>query len=388
MLHTFQIDGRRQFYFHLLLPHLLFFEKQSNKVYIKFQTESYNKMIKQIVSQKFIRFASAFLCAMSFSLLEGHEEKSNQELKLEFIHVKQMQTNDNKGIAGLKRSFLELLQKLFQIDTFIESGTYLGDTTENASQVFSQVHTIELASGLYEKAKARFANHRNVNVYFGDSAKELPHILTAPQGKILFFLDGHFSKRDTAKGDKNTPISGEIEAIIQSGIKDSIIIVDDVRFFQNSMYEDPDPAVADYPSLLELFKQCQKINPDYQIAVIGDLALIYPVQEKVNLSPIVEACTASRLLYELHLPYSETKALEKIIGAAVDEELDCIEFLYHHYGQGEIRYGLRSFSSLWYALTLLQKGEDEAAKVVLKQAVDNSLHDWQALEYLQETNSL
>lgn len=343
-------------------------------------------MIYQLVSQNFIRLATIVLLMTSTSLIGGNEEPKKG--KLEFIHVKELQTDENLGIAGLKLSFLKSLQELFHIDTFIESGTYLGDTAENASRVFSQVHTIELASGLYERAKARFADHENVTVYYGDSARVLPSILNNPQGRILFFLDGHFSQRNTAKGDKNTPIHGEIEAIIQHGVKDSIIIVDDVRFFQNSIYEQPNPSIADYPSLFELATQCRKINPDYQIAIIGDLAIFYPSQENISLSPVVRGCTASRLQYEVNLPNEKIRPLEDIIGNAADEELACIEFLYTHYSKGEIRYGLRSFSSLWYAFTLLQKGETEKAKAILEETVNNSLRDWQALEYLNEMDNI
>lgn len=336
-------------------------------------------LLLELLKLRFLQVCGAFVLA--FFRIADATDNIDME-KLEFIHVKEMQTDENRGIAGLKSSFLASLQKLFHIDTFIESGTYLGDTTENASHIFSEVHTIELAPELFVKAKNRFSNSKNVTVHFGDSGKVLPNILKNKCGKILFFLDGHFSKRNTAKGDKNTPISDEIEAILQSGIRDCVLIVDDVRFFQVAL--NPELAIQDYPSLLELLNNCRKINPDYCIAIIGDLAIIYSKQESIKLSPVVEACTASRLHYEIPLSKSELNRFEIIIGHAKNEELKCIEMMYNAYSKGEIRNGLRSFSSLWYALTLLQKNEKAEALEILTETARNSPQDWQIFDVLNE----
>lgn len=50
----------------------------------------------------------------------------------------------------LNHDFLKQLIEKFSIKIFIETGTYLGDSTAVAAQLFEKVHTIELSENLYK----------------------------------------------------------------------------------------------------------------------------------------------------------------------------------------------------------------------------------------------
>ena len=92
----------------------------------------------------------------------------------------------------------------------IETGTYLGDTVEATKGAFDRVWSVEIDSGLYEAAVRRFAADIHVTIIHGDSARILPGILAQEVGPRVFWLDGHFSGGITARGDRNTPIAGEL----------------------------------------------------------------------------------------------------------------------------------------------------------------------------------
>ena len=49
--------------------------------------------------------------------------------------------------------------------------------------------------------------------------------------RALFWLDAHYSGGDTAKGQSNTPVMSELEAILAYSRRNDIILVDDLRYF-------------------------------------------------------------------------------------------------------------------------------------------------------------
>jgi protein-L-isoaspartate O-methyltransferase len=77
---------------------------------------------------------------------------------------------------SLTEEFLSILKNDLNIKTFIETGTYLGETTLKASEIFDEVHSIELSKSLYDKAKTLFKNKINIKLYYGDSKNILPII--------------------------------------------------------------------------------------------------------------------------------------------------------------------------------------------------------------------
>lgn len=135
-----------------------------------------------------------------------------------------------------------LAEDLNLFDTFIESGTLTGNTTFEMAKYFQKVHTIELSEYYYnEFEKSLNESHKNITSRLGDSSKVIPDILKSltTKSNCIFFLDGHWSSGDTAKGEKDCPLIEECVGIDKTyKAKKGIVIIDDYRLFGTKINED------------------------------------------------------------------------------------------------------------------------------------------------------
>jgi hypothetical protein len=148
---------------------------------------------------------------------------------------------------------------------WIETGTYLGDTTEFLRKRSKFVFSIEVDQALAERATSRFARTRNVQILHGDSARRLEEVLPKIQDPARFWLDGHYSGGITGKGGTDTPIVAELDAIavaVKKGLlaRGFVVLVDDVRCF------DPgNPLYADYPRVDFLVEWAHRLGAKWHI---------------------------------------------------------------------------------------------------------------------------
>ena len=109
-----------------------------------------------------------------------------------------------------------------KIQTIIETGTKYGETTREFVMMAPRVYSIEADSELFAQVP-QWANGLPVEIYHGDSAQVLPHLLKNQfEGQVLFFLDAHGPGRPS-------PLLAELHAIGNAELKPIIIIHD----FQN-----------------------------------------------------------------------------------------------------------------------------------------------------------
>jgi hypothetical protein len=87
------------------------------------------------------------------------------------------------------------------------------------------------------------------------------------RGRILFWLDGHYSGHGTACGEQVSPILKELNIIKCQSRHDHCILIDDVRLFVDA---------DGYPSLEETKAKLLEINPRYTISVDGDCLVALP----------------------------------------------------------------------------------------------------------------
>lgn len=129
--------------------------------------------------------------------------------------------------------------------TWIETGTYLGDTTAVLASWSDRVISIEPAPVLYSRAAHRFSAVPSVTIINGTSESTLPRILRDLSGSVSFWLDGHYSGGPTYEGE--CPLRAELAAIAEhlEHIDHPVLMIDDIRLCS-------DPAFPDYPSLDEL----------------------------------------------------------------------------------------------------------------------------------------
>ena len=120
-------------------------------------------------------------------------------------------------------------------DVFVETGTYLGQTSENASRAgFKHVHTIEVSDRLFALAQERFKGRVDVTPHHGSSPNVLPR-LCDPKLSTVFYLDGHYQGGPL---DENDALFGECPLILELDIIRAvswevkpIIIIDDSKIF-------------------------------------------------------------------------------------------------------------------------------------------------------------
>lgn len=130
--------------------------------------------------------------------------------------------------------------------TWIETGTFLGQTTHFLSRHAARVYSIEPEPTLYANAVKYFKNFSNVVILNGTSESELPKLLSVISGDVNFWLDGHYSAGATFKGQRDTPIVDELDQIAANlpRLGKVCVLIDDLRCFNPSV-----PEYAGYPSI-------------------------------------------------------------------------------------------------------------------------------------------
>lgn len=138
------------------------------------------------------------------------------------------------------------LRPRMQIEEFVETGTYRGETTAWAAEHFARVTTIELSPKFHAAAVERFRAKPAVRVLNGSSAAVLREIARSLAGPTLFWLDAHWSGLDTAGREAECPLLEEIAAI-NAASGEHAVLVDDARLF---CAPPPRPhRAADWPDL-------------------------------------------------------------------------------------------------------------------------------------------
>jgi hypothetical protein len=151
----------------------------------------------------------------------------------------------------------------FHPGAFVETGTYRGDTVAAVRSRVPRVLSIELDPTLARLASRRFAKDRNVSIIEGDSARELPGVLTSLTASSLVWLDGHFSGGVTADSGRS-PVMHELHAVLRTSVP-HVVLIDDVRLFNGT---DGYPALAD---VLDLFA-----DREFDVAVQDDILRVVP----------------------------------------------------------------------------------------------------------------
>lgn len=131
--------------------------------------------------------------------------------------------------------------KTTDFDTFVETGTHYGSTIFSLYPFFKELHTVELSENFYEicKDRARCDNINNIHFHLGSSDIVIKKICQNIKKPLLFFLDSHWSKDNTAKGEVEVPLLQELKSIKERNEND-IVIIDDFRLFGTKNPNDVD----------------------------------------------------------------------------------------------------------------------------------------------------
>lgn len=146
--------------------------------------------------------------------------------------------------------------------TWVETGTFMGDTTALLVSGSKAVHTIEPERALFEQAEARFRDDPRIRVIHGLSESVFPTLLPTINGKVNFWLDGHYSGGITHQGPTDCPVRDELANIEKNlpRFESVVVLIDDIRCFDPSI-----PLYADYPSVDYLVDWARKNDLQWHI---------------------------------------------------------------------------------------------------------------------------
>lgn len=194
------------------------------------------------------------------------------------------------------------LDKLFRFDAFVETGSYLGTTTEMFATYERPVFSCENQAAYFYRAAARCAPFRNVTLTLEDSRSFLKEFASSHAGSFaipFIYLDAHWYD--------DLPLPEEIE-IVARAFPNFVIMVDD---FQHPHF---DYGYDKYPTGIEL-------TLDYllpRLAMRDELEFLFPIHpEHLETGPrrgtlvVVPKGLASQVLGS-GVPLARTSAFEAL----------------------------------------------------------------------------
>lgn len=310
-------------------------------------------MKRRAFMNRFVRILIVTLCLKTYSLYP-------MLLTLETFKT-------DEGV--LKKEFVKTMKSLFRKNIFFETGTYGGNTTAIAVQIFDKVYSTELSKRMYRNAQKKFKKHKKVRIYHGNSPDLLNKKLSHISQDILFWLDAHYCGVGTARSNSDCPVIEELYAIKKRKKDNCVIMIDDLREF----YSDS------WPSIQEAIIALRGINPQYVIISFGDLLLAYPPAKNIHISDYLQACSISRF-FDTHL-FNYTvddvlKAEEEIASLQGPERAIFEAYLDHN----NINQHSDPYVLLWKGLLFEHSLEDNEAyamlKMLLTQSHKHTINHW------------
>ena len=125
------------------------------------------------------------------------------------------------------------------IDVFVESGTYLGETIFPMSKHFRKLYTIELSERHFANAvaKAEECGVGNITFLKGRTEDVLPKLLENLDSTVVFFLDAHFCGAGTDSEETEVPLLEELKIINRLRNHGDVVIIDDAFVFGRDIPE-------------------------------------------------------------------------------------------------------------------------------------------------------
>lgn len=150
-------------------------------------------------------------------------------------------------MGSIRRFDLTKIITEYQTLSFFETGTFWGDGVDYAlGSPFHQLISVEVVPEIAEKARARFAGIKNVEIIESSSEQGLAKRIASINHNCLFWLDAHYPGADAGMNayDQNLedemrlPLAREMTTIHRLRKKyNDVIIIDDLRIYEDGPYE-------------------------------------------------------------------------------------------------------------------------------------------------------
>jgi hypothetical protein len=132
------------------------------------------------------------------------------------------------GQRNRQQVYSEIMKQI-RFQAIVETGTFLGTTTEYFAQCGLPVYTVEIHPRAYGYASLRFRKRRHqIHAYEGDSPNFLNDLVRNPdfpKSNVFFYLDAHV--QDSSRFHK-APLVEELE-IIFTNWTGAVVMIDDFQ---------------------------------------------------------------------------------------------------------------------------------------------------------------
>jgi hypothetical protein len=166
-----------------------------------------------------------------------------------------------------KRRVIASYARRYNLQTFVESGTYLGRTVAFMKRYCRHVYSIEFQDHLARAAQARFAADPGIQIFHGSGATWIPRIVANLREPALFWLDGHFAAGTAHDGEVACPTLDELSAVLADSRYNHVILIDDAREFRG---------IDGYPTLEAVQQFIRSSRSDVAIEVNNDIVRVIP----------------------------------------------------------------------------------------------------------------
>lgn len=185
---------------------------------------------------------------------------------------------------GVPKKLVTILQKQYNIDTFVETGTFKGRTSLWASNHFKKVITIENSRTIFDKTSDKYKHIKNIDFLYGHSKNHLKNIVFNLNEVAIFWLDAHWSGGETYGINDECPLIEEIK-IINSTKLNHIILIDDARLFV--MPPPPPHKPEQWANISQIISQINERENRYCF-IADDIIGVVPDSAIKSLSPYFE----------------------------------------------------------------------------------------------------
>ncbi|WP_254173819.1 FkbM family methyltransferase [Planktothrix pseudagardhii] len=282
---------------------------------------------------------------------------------------------------GNCQNIMALLQKEYQIKTFIETGTFQGTTAVWASEIFNNVFTIELSQHLYESTVRNYGHIANINFCYGHTKEHLKSIVPQLNGSSLFWLDAHWSEGITAGQEDPCPLLEELK-IIKNSQWEHFIFIDDARLF---LSPPPHPHGIDrWPAIHTIVQELLSLQSPY-IVVIEDAIISVPEYARTVLAEYCQNGNTKaweqymrnpkRLFYPISF---ENQPEQNLIEeqTPVADEVEEVDFSFQQSGESQV---IQKFIQPGSIVFDLGANLGHWTQEVLRNSTDPEIHLFEAL---------
>jgi hypothetical protein len=120
--------------------------------------------------------------------------------------------------------YFNYLKSAFHLDTVVETGTGIGETTSFFAFLFDTVHSMEVDVGAFQKACHNLRSEPNATVYYGDSPDILRQILPSiKEERVLYYLDSYSAT------SSRWPLLEELELISSTHKDNCIVVINEIK---------------------------------------------------------------------------------------------------------------------------------------------------------------